>query len=166
MNISHVKLYVVNGKWLLFVLGNVLSLLIEKILHHLGCPKCSFYPSIKTFSGILNVFIFLSINRISPKQTCPGRKKQCQPSSNCFPAKFPVSHFRHRNQWLQHAAECLLRMLGCLSFGVNWGCWVNALCQLCHGSFDALKNAWTTSHALPWKMKSKTLPVLEIMYSP
>ena len=28
--------------------------LMEKILHHLGCPKCWFYPSIKTFSGILS----------------------------------------------------------------------------------------------------------------
>ncbi len=24
----------------------------KKILHHFGCPKCWFYPSIKTFSGI------------------------------------------------------------------------------------------------------------------
>ena len=32
-----------------------LILLMEKqILHHLGCPKCWFYPSIKTFSGILS----------------------------------------------------------------------------------------------------------------
>ena len=29
-------------------------LLMEKFLHHLGCPKCWFYPSIKTFSGILS----------------------------------------------------------------------------------------------------------------
>ena len=99
----------------------MLSLVIEKILHHLGCPKCSFYPSIKTFSGIRNVFIFFSINRISPKQTCPDGKKQAANIFQLFSAKFPVSHFRHRNQWLQHAAECLLRMLGCLSFGVNWG---------------------------------------------
>ena len=27
---------------------------MEKILHHLGCLKCWFYPSIKRFSGILS----------------------------------------------------------------------------------------------------------------
>ena len=27
---------------------------MAEILHHLGCPKCWFYPSIKTFSGILS----------------------------------------------------------------------------------------------------------------
>ena len=71
-----------------------------------GHPKC---------------FHIFSINRISPKQTCPDGKKQAAHIFQLFSAKFPVSHFRHRNQWLQHAAECLLRMLGCLSFGVNWG---------------------------------------------
>ena len=96
-------------------------LLREKILHHSGCPKCSFYPSIKTFSGILNVFTFFPSTVYLQNRHVQTEKKQAAHIFQLFSAKFPVSHFRHRNQWLQHAAECLLRMLGCLSFGVNWG---------------------------------------------
>ena len=39
-------------------------LLMEKILHHLGCPKCWFYSSIKTFWCIPSGAEFCSINRI------------------------------------------------------------------------------------------------------
>jgi len=39
---------------------------MEKILHHLGCPKCWFYTSLKTFWGIPSVAgFFFPSNRMS-----------------------------------------------------------------------------------------------------
>ena len=44
--------------------------LMEKILHHLRCPKCIFYSSIKTFSGIVSGAGFFSINSSFRRLTC------------------------------------------------------------------------------------------------
>ena len=41
---------------------------MEQILHHLECPKCWFYPSIKTFSGILSGAGFFP-STVSPEKT-------------------------------------------------------------------------------------------------
>ena len=43
-------------------------LLMEKIRHHLWCPKCCFYSSVKTFSGIPKWCRIFSINRIDTRE--------------------------------------------------------------------------------------------------
>ena len=70
---------------------------MEKVLHRLVCPKCIFYTSIKTFSGILGGAGFFP-STVSPFNTLSAARAPCNAHSLWRPA---LSWWRlQRLNWL------------------------------------------------------------------
>ena len=55
----------------------LMILLMEKILHHLWCPKCWLYPYIKTFSGIRSGAGFFPSTVFQALKNSPNNLWQC-----------------------------------------------------------------------------------------